>query len=559
MKHLLHNPVTAYETGRYIQGGVFGAVFALKSHKDLAIKQFRKPDFCDTDRIGSAVVEVAAIQLCNHPNIINIIDIVWNLDVIFIVMPLATMSLRDRLKQAQQSETHIPLQEAKWIGYQLVKAMHYLEQIDVAHGDLKPENILLFEEQNSITTTENTYKTYHLKLCDFGKAKIWWRRRNVQNDEEIQTLAYRSPETLFFKHFTYKSEVWAVGCILYELETTKGLVDHTLSYECEVGMRYCRLLGTPTKEVWGKLYAEFPSYVSYYQQEAEWPTMALNITPELFSLLSKVLIMHPNHRCSIQTVLEDTYFLDVKSDVTDTPQRPTLTTTLPEKTEESLYTCFNILQIFLDNSVDSNEAGVLHYAIILARVIHANPEYISLTNNNNQNKKSRDECLSIVCSHIAGLLYNSDQHIENLLSRAGYSYNDSYIVLKMTSVIIPMLNGCLSITTPYDIFRTSYKDNIDMIENYTIVLILLATISGSNISIDRITNLCYGFAQVIVCNKRKNDTGKDPTLLRDIISLLERTEISNMPVFTDYLKKYLGKETSVLLLIETCKNALKRW
>jgi serine/threonine protein kinase len=102
----------------------------------------------------------------------------------------------------------------------------------IIHRDLKVENILIDEEASSSSSSSKSPQSggFNFVLCDFGSAtkKVYDRRQqpnlNVQVvADEIQkytTLAYRSPEMVDLyanKPITTKSDIWALGCMLYKM------------------------------------------------------------------------------------------------------------------------------------------------------------------------------------------------------------------------------------------------------------------------------------------------------------------------------------------------------
>ena len=89
----------------------------------------------------------------------------------------------------------------------------------IVHGDLKPQNILL--------TTTN----YDMKLTDFGISRILTKNYSFCY-EHSGTLPYCSPEVIRGEPYNQKTDVWALGCILYELCTNKRAFNELL--ECHV-------------------------------------------------------------------------------------------------------------------------------------------------------------------------------------------------------------------------------------------------------------------------------------------------------------------------------------
>ena len=86
--------------------------------------------------------------------------------------------------------------------YQTCLAMDYLHTRKIMHRDLKPENLLLDENLN-------------IKLCDFG-----WSVEFNENEHRktlCGTYEYMAPEIYYGDKQTVKTDVWALGILLYEL------------------------------------------------------------------------------------------------------------------------------------------------------------------------------------------------------------------------------------------------------------------------------------------------------------------------------------------------------
>ncbi|MGH0173458.1 UNVERIFIED_CONTAM: hypothetical protein FKN15_008454 [Acipenser sinensis] len=88
---------------------------------------------------------------------------------------------------------------------EVVCALEYLHQKGIIHRDLKPENILLNEEM-------------HIQITDFGTAKqLSSDSKQARANSFVGTAQYVSPELLTEKSACKSSDLWALGCIIYQL------------------------------------------------------------------------------------------------------------------------------------------------------------------------------------------------------------------------------------------------------------------------------------------------------------------------------------------------------
>jgi len=100
--------------------------------------------------------------------------------------------------------------EVRFYAAEIVEILEYIHSQGVIHRDLKPENLLL--------TTDG-----HLKLCDFGSAKMVRPLPNgffQQEDGDksfVGTADYVSPEVLTSSQASYGVDLWALGCIIYHM------------------------------------------------------------------------------------------------------------------------------------------------------------------------------------------------------------------------------------------------------------------------------------------------------------------------------------------------------
>lgn len=109
-------------------------------------------------------------------------------------------------------KTPFNLECCQYYAAELLLALEVLNSKGIVHRDLKPENIL-FDEN------------WHVLITDFGSAKIVCNEDSGKKSEEsvtrknsfVGTAQYVSPEILTDKETTYASDLWAFGCILYQM------------------------------------------------------------------------------------------------------------------------------------------------------------------------------------------------------------------------------------------------------------------------------------------------------------------------------------------------------
>ena len=90
--------------------------------------------------------------------------------------------------------------------HQIILGVDYLHNNNIIHRDLKPSNILVTDK-------------YNLKICDFNTSKILEapKFQDKRLHTQIGTPFYMSPECVDNRKYNFKTDIWSIGCILYEL------------------------------------------------------------------------------------------------------------------------------------------------------------------------------------------------------------------------------------------------------------------------------------------------------------------------------------------------------
>ena len=113
-------------------------------------------------------------------------------------------NLSERIKREQEKGIQFQEKELWKILINMCSVLQYLHyERSIIHRDINPTNILV----------DNNF---NIKLADFGLAKTFQRGIKV-NQSFVGTPAYSCPEILQNKPYTEKADIWALGCIMYEL------------------------------------------------------------------------------------------------------------------------------------------------------------------------------------------------------------------------------------------------------------------------------------------------------------------------------------------------------
>jgi serine/threonine protein kinase len=200
--------------------GGMGVVY--KARHDLmdrivAIKMMLPQLVSDEVSLARFQREARAASKINHPNIIAIHDFGLTADtgVAYLVMDyIEGQTLGDAIKKDGQ----LGVVRAARIFLQVCDALQHAHKLGVIHRDMKPSNIMLVNQGD---------KEDVVKVVDFGVAKI----ASSENDMDQQRLTttgeifgspvYMSPEQCIGESLDSRSDIYALGCVLYEAVTGK--------------------------------------------------------------------------------------------------------------------------------------------------------------------------------------------------------------------------------------------------------------------------------------------------------------------------------------------------
>ena len=203
-------------TDKLGQGGM-GSVWLAQDAKlgrHVAIKTLPEEFAKDEERLARFEREAKLLASLNHPNIATIHGLEEDNGTCFLVLELVEGdTLADRLKRGA-----IPVEEALQLNLQIAEALETAHEKGVIHRDLKPANIKVTPEGK-------------IKVLDFGLAKAFQgdgadvnlsqsptlSMAATQQGVILGTAAYMSPEQARGQEVDKRADVWAFGCVLYEM------------------------------------------------------------------------------------------------------------------------------------------------------------------------------------------------------------------------------------------------------------------------------------------------------------------------------------------------------
>src|SRR5262245_34938145 len=206
----------SYEITSLLGKGGMGEVYRardIKLKREVAIKILPDEFSLDADRVSRFQREAEVLASLNHPNIAAIYDLREANGSRFLVLELVEgETLAERIHRGP-----IPIEEALDIAKNICEALEVAHEKGVVHRDLKPANIKITPEGK-------------VKVLDFGLAKAMetqWPSTALSNSPTmlsgtmggmiVGTAAYMSPEQARGRPADQRSDVFAFGCVLFEM------------------------------------------------------------------------------------------------------------------------------------------------------------------------------------------------------------------------------------------------------------------------------------------------------------------------------------------------------
>ena len=208
-----------YEVVSAIGAGGMGEVYRARDtrlKREVALKVLPESFAAETDRLARFQREAEVLAALNHPHIAAIYGIEEAGGVRALVLELVEgPTLADRVAQGP-----VPADEALSMACQIAEALEAAHEKGIVHRDLKPANIKVAPDGR-------------VKILDFGLARTFHEESAVTDVSQAVTMtagpseagvvlgtaAYMSPEQTRGNRVDKRTDIWAFGCVLYEMLT----------------------------------------------------------------------------------------------------------------------------------------------------------------------------------------------------------------------------------------------------------------------------------------------------------------------------------------------------
>jgi serine/threonine protein kinase len=221
---MINQTVSHYKILEKLGEGGMGIVYKaqdLKLDRHVAIKFLPAHLSSSEENKSRFLQEARAAAALNHPNILGVYEIDEPDGKIFFAMEYVEgMTLKKYITNLKSGKGIPIIQALEWT-IQLTQGLKAAHGKDIVHRDIKPENIMVANDGK-------------LKIMDFGIAKLKSNSGFTKIGTSMGTLSYMSPEQAQGEAADQRSDIWALGVVLYEMLTA----DLPFKSEHEAGLLY---------------------------------------------------------------------------------------------------------------------------------------------------------------------------------------------------------------------------------------------------------------------------------------------------------------------------------
>ncbi|KNE73072.1 NEK/NEK6 protein kinase [Allomyces macrogynus ATCC 38327] len=194
-----------YQVEKKIGKGQFSTVFRARNSENGQIVALKTMQMAEMDAKSryDCIKEMDLLKSLNHPNIIQPLASYLHQDELIIVLELADAGdLGKMFKHFKSLDQYIPEKTIWYYFSQIAAGINHMHTKRIMHRDIKPANIFLTS-------------TGQVKLGDLGLGRFFSPKTSAAHSL-VGTPYYMSPERIHETGYDFKSDIWSLGCVLYE-------------------------------------------------------------------------------------------------------------------------------------------------------------------------------------------------------------------------------------------------------------------------------------------------------------------------------------------------------
>ena len=218
---MIGRTISHYKITEKLGEGGMGVVYKAEDTKldrTVALKFLAAHLLNDDEAKARFLREAKAAAALDHPNICTVYEIGEAEGKTFLSMAF----IEGEPLEVPIERGPLPLKEALDIGRQIADGLEAAHEKGVVHRDIKPPNVMVDAKG-------------HATIMDFGLARLTEASRLTKADQTMGTVAYMSPEQAQGMEVDKRSDIWALGVVLYEMvrgqRPFQGEYDQALLYE----------------------------------------------------------------------------------------------------------------------------------------------------------------------------------------------------------------------------------------------------------------------------------------------------------------------------------------
>lgn len=228
-----------YTSLELIGKGTYGKIYKAVRRSDNVVVALKKVNLKrqSSQEQTDTLNEIRVMERVDHPNIVKFYEAFLEGGSIYIVMEyLGGGDLSALIRWHSAAKTPIP-EETLWrYCAELASAFKYMHAMCIIHRDIKPSNILISSTPSTLGTSNNSTPNNpnsnpnpnpnissnnslnnQLKVADFGFGKLLGAQLMAYSS--VGTPIYYSPEAISGLGYNESTDIWGLGCVMYELAT----------------------------------------------------------------------------------------------------------------------------------------------------------------------------------------------------------------------------------------------------------------------------------------------------------------------------------------------------